>query len=149
MAFLCVPFDEGWAYSDKLDLKAIYRRPRLHPITGVQLTTATGVLAWDLVGGLPVRRHQDWLRKGFEYVTLADLESLRNVAPYLRQAGLDPQSYIQSRRPLGPWDAALYLADVQASEAADAAEVAAQVKQFGAEAVQALRGRAKGRGAKR
>lgn len=72
-----VPFCHEWSGSEtKLDLKGIYHRAG-EPGT--------------LTSPLPLRRHNDWMRKGFEFVTLASLEDLGMVAKFLQgNKGLDP-----------------------------------------------------------
>lgn len=122
-----VPFSEKWAGSEtKLDLQAWYRRPCLEHG------------GFSLVGPLPLRRHLDWTRKGFEYVTVASLEDLALVAPMLRAAGLDVAAMAKSydqRLPRGPFKVVDYLKDAKASDAAYLVDLQAKVDKFGAEAV--------------
>ena len=87
-----VPFDPAWVFG-KADLHAIYRRPN-----------------GDLTTGLPVRRHLDWSRKGFEWVTLADADSLLAAANSLRAQGLDPRRYVVDPRTNSPWSYEAYVA---------------------------------------
>jgi hypothetical protein len=86
-----VPFDPAWVLG-KLDLHAIYRRPN-----------------GDVTMGLPVRRHLDWIRKGLEWVTLADAESLQAVAPSLRAQGYSPASFVADPRTNSPWSYEAYV----------------------------------------
>lgn len=87
-----VPFDPAWVFG-KADLHAIYRRPN-----------------GDLTTGLPVRRHLDWSRKGFEWVTLADTESLMAAAGSLRAQGYDPRRFVADPRTNSPWSYEAYVA---------------------------------------
>src|SRR5690349_14109132 len=91
--FRPVPFQNAWIDHAKLDVHAIYRRP-VFGENGEQLVDEHGVPRWDLTGGLPVRRHRDWIKKGYQYVTLADSESLKNAAPLLRAQGIDPGQFV-------------------------------------------------------
>lgn len=135
--FKAVPFDEAWIASDKIDVHAIYRRPILDDL-GEQAVDKNGVPQWDLTGGLPVRRHYDWRRKGFEYVTLADGESLAKVAPLLRKQGLNASDFIMLRnRVVGatPWNPALYLASQQSVDRAQFDQLRTLVERLGSDVV--------------
>lgn len=120
MAYPCVPYNPAWADNGtKLDLKAIYRRPN-------------GDLAT-----LPMRRHHQWEAKGFQYVTLADHDSLVAARPAnARQyvVGLDGDGRET------PWDAQRYLAERREQQAAEDVELAALVEAHGAETVEAIKG---------
>jgi hypothetical protein len=66
-----IPFNEKWADSgSKLDLFAVYQRG-------------------DVIATLAVRRHSDWVRKGWHWVTLATAHDAREVVSDLRAAGVD------------------------------------------------------------
>lgn len=141
--FKCVPFDKNWGLpSTKLDLKAIYRRPRR--TVGeydevVQERGPDGQPLYDLVGPLPVRRHSDWLAKGFEYVTVvavpgAEDHAWGQVAASLRAKGLDPKDYIQHPQ-LGTWNPKLYLATADQVDLDKFAELRALVEQLGSATV--------------
>lgn len=134
--FACVPFNPDWVQNDKADLKAIYRRPRMDARTNTVLRDEAGTPLWDLTGPLPVRRHLDWQKKGFEYVTLADLASLGSAAGWLQSQGLDPKSFIIGMGPRrSPWSAEAYAAS-QATDTADVLkDLRELVKDFGIEAV--------------
>ena len=136
--FLTVPFDDIWITSDKLDVHAIYRRPVRSDVDGEQLVDANGVPKWDLTGGLPVKRHFDWLRKGFEYVTLADSASLSKVAPGLRAKGLDPRQFVMLRNRLvgaSPWNPKLYLETQPILDRQRMDQLRAMVEELGSDAV--------------
>lgn len=139
--FKCVPLDSRWIIAGtKLDLKAIYRRPRrvVGEYDEITLaTTADGLPAYDLTGPLPMRRHADWEAKGFEYVTLADQKSLNEAAPFLREQGLSPAEYVQ--HPTGPWNPKLYMATAEDADRAAFAELRAMVDKFGIAAVEEIR----------
>lgn len=108
-AFKRVPFNPIWISHDKLDLKAIYRRPRW--IEGkygqmVQEVDAHGVPTWDLTAPLPVRHHNKWTARGFEYITLAKVGDLLAAGKYNALSG-HPREYLN----IGgePWNAEFYL----------------------------------------
>src|SRR5919106_1444688 len=126
--FKCVPFDSVWSIpGTKFDLKGIYRRPRRVVGAYDEITVATsaeGLPLWDLTGPFPIRRHSDWVAKGFEYVTLADLESLEKAAPSLRAKGLNVREYIQHPQ-LGPWNPKLYAATAEQGDRVAFAELLA------------------------
>lgn len=137
--FRCVPFDDDWITNHKLDLKVIYRRPVRDEWTGEQkLDPVTQLPRWDLTGPLPVRRHHQYLRKGFEYVTLADWQSLKDASPALMAKGFDPRDYVMDRRS-GPWNDQFYLtSQVQVdSKAMDV--LRAMVDKHGSEAIEESR----------
>jgi hypothetical protein len=136
--FRAVPFDDNWIVNDKIDVHAIYRRPVLSDVDGQQLADDYGVPRWDLTGGLPVNRHLDWLRKGFEYVTLADASSLANAAASLRARGLDPRHFIMLRNRLvgpSPWNPKLYLETQPRLDRQQLDKLRAMVEQVGSSAV--------------
>jgi hypothetical protein len=137
--FKAVPFNPEWINHDKIDIHAIYRRPILDD-TGEHALDDHGVPRWDLTGGLPVRRHQDWLKKGFEYVTLANPGALGNkvVVQLLRQAGHEPRDFIMLRnRMVGatPWNPQLYLASQSRRDRAQSDDLRDLVEKLGSEAV--------------
>ena len=119
-----VPFHEKWAGSEtKLDLKAWYRRPSVHG-------------GFSLVGPLPLRRHLDWVRKGFDYVSLSTLEELGLVAAQLRAEGhnLDALRQAFDRR-TGLFDLAAYQKTEQTKDTAFLADLQQKVDKHGAETV--------------
>lgn len=133
--FQAVPFNPDWVSNDKCDIKAIYRRKALDRF-GEPRRDAAGAPLWDLTGPLPVRRHHDWAKKGFEYVTLADMPSLLWAAKWLRDQGRDPNSFLHGQgNQRGPWNAEAYLATQQADAADTLADLKKLVEEFGLEAV--------------
>ena len=136
-AFRCVPLDHRWTGDTKLDMKAIYRRPA-RDAQGQPKRDAEGRIQWDLTSGMPLRRHSHWLAKGFEYVTLADAESLSMAASALRDAGLDPAGFVVNRRNNSPWDVAQYLAAVETLEGEETRDLAALVAKHGADATEEI-----------
>lgn len=140
MALKRVPLVAGmFGSDDKLDLKAIYRRKK-QDNWGTPHLDASGALQWDLTGPLPLRRHHDWTKKGFEYVTLADEQSLKDAANALSIAGFDWHEYAnQDRRTRSPFSQELYLADAKAQDSRELTELQEMVDQYGAEAVIGIR----------
>lgn len=119
-----VPFRNQWAESGtKLDVKAWYRRPSVHG-------------GFSLVGPLPLRRHNDWERKGLEYVSLATLEDFGAVAPMLRADGIDVEAALKSYdRRTGQFDVPQYLKAERVRDDAYVTEIQAKVDKFGYDAV--------------
>lgn len=136
--FRAVPFDENWVTSDKVDVHAIYRRPILDELGEQQIID--GVPQWDLTGGLPVKRHRDWTKKGFEYVTLSDFESLNAAAPGLKARGLNPGDFvnIRNRSTTSPWNPALYFRSAGKTDREHVDAFQKLVEQLGSEAVRAV-----------
>lgn len=134
--FKRVPFNPAWVTESKLDLHAIYRRPRYVRGAYDEIVRATegGVPAWDLTGPLPVRRHSDWAAKGYEYVTLADRGSLLLAAPGLRGMGHNPAEYDQHPE-FGPWNPKLFEATQRQVDQDQYAALRALVQQYGSETV--------------
>ena len=120
--FRCVPLDLAWTGDTKIDIRAIYRRPDGHG-------------GWDLTGALPLRRHNDWLRKGFVYVTLADGESLKVAAPALQAQGLDWRTFIHDVRTGSPWQPDQYRTQQALEQSAEETELRTLIAEFGVEAV--------------
>lgn len=136
--FKAVPFNDAWINHEKIDIHAIYRRPILDDMGEQKIVD--GVPQWDLTGGLPVRRHLDWRKKGFEYVTLADAKSLSNklVIKGLIDAGYNPKDFIMlQNRMVGatPWNPALYLACQQQIDRGQMDKLRELVEKLGSEAV--------------
>jgi hypothetical protein len=145
--FKCVPIENSWTIQGtKLDLKAIYRRPRRRVGEYDEIIPEhgpDGLPLYDLTGPLPLRRHADWIAKGFEYVTV--VASPRNddgawpaIAASLRAKNLNPADYLQHPH-FGTWNPKLYLATADQVEASKVSELQALVEQLGSEAVLAVR----------
>lgn len=127
----CVPLDPDWTGSEtKLDLKAIYRR-RKQDNWGKPVLDAQGLEQWDTTGPLPLRRHNAWERKGFQYVTLADYASLEAVSAYLP----DWRSFIQDPRTRSPFSFEKYQAGAMQRQIDALAGLRALVEKYGLEAV--------------
>lgn len=142
--FRPVPLLPKWTNpSGKIDLKAIYRRPRRrigeYDETIHEVNPEDGLPLWDLTTPLPVRRHNDWVSKGFEYVTLADMDSLTNAANDLKGEGLNYRDFICHPH-LGPWNPKLYQATAATSDKAAMTELVSLGLQFGVEALEKIRG---------
>ena len=136
----CVPLDLAWTGGEtKLDLKAIYRR-RKQDNWGNPVLDADGLEQWDTTSGLPLRRHNAWLAKGFEYVPLADFDSLEKVGPQLtRDTGRDWREYIQDLRTRSPFSLALYIKGLDQERADTLKELRELVAEFGVEMVTRLK----------
>lgn len=117
-----VPFNPQWADSGtKLDLKALYRRP-----------SEDGK---PTIMPLPVRRHNDWARKGFTYVTLATAEDVIAVRGSLRAVGVNLDALAKCYDSVGNFKMRDFLAEIGEDDAAKLADLQAKVDKFGAEAV--------------
>lgn len=139
-----VPFNTAWITHDKTDLHAIYRRPQMVEDldTGhrVPRRDADGFIVWDLTSPLPIKQHNIWEAKGYQYVTLADRESLHTAARTGTLTGGSVREFDQHATG-GPWNYRKYAA-AQAEVASDALDnLRADVEQFGSEAVEAIRRR--------
>jgi len=112
-----VPFNASWADSgSKLDLKGIYQ----------------GKPGDDRLVALPIRRHNDWLRKGLQYVTLATAEDAAQVKEYLRGQGCNMQGIQDAydRNGSGPFKMSQYLAEQPARESDEAEALEARLSQI-------------------
>lgn len=144
MRLKLVPFNPAWIDHGKLDLKAIYRRPRWVKDEfdqDVRETGPDGLPLYDLTGALPVKNHNKWTAKGFEYVTLADRDSL--IAAHQNRAlilpeGMTVRDYDQHQTG-GPWNYKMYAADQSQSDNAALLQLRENVQRFGSEAYQAIR----------
>lgn len=119
MPHLTVPFNPAWIGSDKLDVKAIYRRPRKDAL-GNRVIVA-GLPQWDLTAGLPVRRHNDWAAKGFEYVSLATWADVVAAGNTLLASGYTANDFVELYAAQGEADRRGFRVDrYQQATAADA-----------------------------
>lgn len=131
-----VPFNPGWLDSSSLDLLAVYRRPQTHPITKERVTDADGRQAWDYAN-LPMRRHNDWTKKGYEYVTLArvdDVVKVRAATPevlagYKRTGDPEERMFLMQE----------FLKHATVVDDAKHADLIALVHEFGSEATERIR----------
>jgi hypothetical protein len=142
MPLKCVPlYPEMCGESNKLDLKAVFRR-RKQNNWGEPELDQEGREQWDLCHGLPLRRYADWQRKGFEYVTLADEQSLIDANGILRAHGHDVADYAnQDPRTRSPFSLQKYLEDTRGNRERELAELRDLVAQYGADAVTAIKRR--------
>lgn len=142
MGLKCIPLNLEWCGDTKQDFFAIYAR-RKQDNWGVPELDAQGREQWDATGPLPMRRHPDWMKKGYVYVTLwirRDDHRWPLVAGWIRQStGEDPETYIQNRRERTTFDSALWMQDAAKERAAELARLRDQVAKFGAEAVVEIR----------
>jgi hypothetical protein len=136
-----VPFKSAWIAHDKIDLHAIYRRPRFKEDEfGEQYREyADGVPTWDITAPLPIKAHNKWTSKGFEYVTLADMDSLVTAARFGTIEG-DWKIYNQHQTG-GPWNYKRYLAGQTITASRESDELVADVNEFGSDVVERLRRR--------
>ena len=142
MGLKLVPFQNAWLKMTALDLRAIYRRPRYTTDEydqKVQCRDEFGNPLWDLTAPLRVIDHANHIAKGFEYVTLASRLDLAK-AGQAGTLGPDWKQYDQHQIG-GPWHWKMYLDSAEASDNAASKALAADVEQFGAEAVEAIRKR--------
>lgn len=117
-----VPFSEKWTGSEtKLDLQAWYRRPAQK--------------GFSVVGPFPLRRHSDYTRKGYEYITLATAEDVSKVVGELQVRGVDLAALRRSYDHMGHFKMADYLKTEQQKDDAYLVELQAKVDKFGAEVV--------------
>jgi len=129
-----VPLNPAWTGSEsQLDLKAVYRRQK-RDNWGKPILDAQGREQWDTTSPLPLRRHHDWLAKGYEYITLADEESLKSVAGGLEH---DWRTYMNDKRTRSPFSSEVYQAEQKEALDKDIANLIRLVKEHGAESVEA------------
>jgi len=116
------PFSEKWTGSEtKLDVSAWYRRK--------------ADKGFAVVGPLPLRRHSDWSRKGFEYITLASAEDVSKVVGELQMRGVNLAELRKSYDHLGHFKMAEYLKGEQQKDDAYLVELQAKVDKFGVDTV--------------
>lgn len=135
-----VPFNAVWITHDKCDVHAIYRRPRFKEDEFGEWHREydkDGLPTWDLTGPLPVKSHNRWTSKGFEYVTLANRESLI-MAASIRSLP-EPAHVYDQHQTGGPWNYRKYSAGQVDQHSAEAERLKADVERFGPEAVEAIR----------
>lgn len=144
MGLKLVPFNAVWVSHDKIDVHAIYRRPRFVEDEYGELQReydATGMPTWDLTGPLPVRQHTKWVAKGFEYITLANKESLavaavtRTLPPGTTMADFD------QHQTGGPWSFRKYQESAASNLATESAQLKQDVEEFGSAAVETIKRR--------
>lgn len=145
MSLKLVPFNPTWVTHDKLDVHAIYRRPRfVQDEFGDyqrEYDPATGLPTWDLTGPLPVRAHNKWSAKGFVYVTLADRVSLYEAGRHNTLPPGTRASDYDQHQVGGPWNYRRWLQGADDEAKADLAELTEDVYAFGSAAVEQIRKR--------
>ena len=137
-----VPFNDTWITHDKIDVHAIYRRPSLvEDRYGdlVQRRGPDGRPLWDITTPLPVKQHNKWRAKGYEYVTLARRDDLLTAAQKGTLAGGSIAEYAQDPRTGGPWNIHKYMDGEAVAATDDLAQLRADVAEFGAVAVEKIR----------
>lgn len=136
-----VPFNDAWIDHAKLDLRAIYRRPQFaldEFDQTVKKIGPDGQPLWDLTGPLPVKAHNRWKAKGFEYVTLADRDSLVAAAQKGTLMGGSVRDFDQHQTG-GPWNYKMYLAGQSQQDTDAMLQLRANVQRFGSAAYEAIR----------
>lgn len=139
-----VPFNEAWITHEKLDIRGIYRRPRWTKDQfdqDVQQRGPDGLPLWDLTGALPIKQHNKWRAKGFEFVTLADRESL--FAAYQKKTLMLPDGMtlrdFDQHQTGGPWNYKMYAAGQSQQDNATLLKMRADVQEFGSAAYEKIR----------
>jgi hypothetical protein len=137
-----VPFKQVWITHDKLDLHAIYRRPRWQEDAYgemVREVSPDGLPLWDLTGPLPVKSHNKHLAKGFEYVTLADKASLMAAVQTGTIDGHEAREYVQDPRTGGPWHYRKYIEGQAQAETDAAQKLREMVLKYGPDMVEEMK----------
>jgi hypothetical protein len=112
-----VPFNPQWADSgSKLDLHAFYK----------------GKPGDDRYVRLPVRRHNDWARKGLTYVTLASAEDVNKVVAELKAKGVNLSALADSydHNGTGVFKIGAYAVDQPKRDADEAEQLRARLAQI-------------------
>jgi hypothetical protein len=142
MSLKLVPFNDAWIDHDKIDIHGIYRRPvyREDKYGEMERVYENGVPLWDITGPLPIRQHTKWRGKGFEYITLANRDSLRIAARFgtLKDGTLAEYDQHQTG---GPWNYRRYIEGQETMLTVAVATLRADVEEFGSAAVLKIRRR--------
>src|SRR5690349_20455962 len=147
-----VPFNPIWISHDKIDIKGIYRRPRyVQDAYGEweRELDKDGLPTWDITTPLPIKQHVKFQSKGFEYITLADRESLLTAAKFgtvLEEDGKtsthgDGWKQYDQHQTGGPWSWKKYAEGQAHTTTREAEQIIADVHEFGSETVLKLRRR--------
>jgi hypothetical protein len=137
-----VPFNATWISHDKIDIHAIYRRPRFKEDKyGEQHREldGNGMPTWDIVGPLPIRRHNDWEKKGFQYVTLANRESLAVASRFGTLPDGTTMRDFDQHQSGGPWSPRLYAEGMEQATDLAMARLESDVRKYGSEVVENVR----------
>lgn len=143
MGLKLVPFHDQWPTHDKLDLHAIYLRPRYvqNKYGEDELERDEhGLQTWDITSPLPVRAHQKWLAKGMRYLTLADRGSLIDAARTGTLIGGKVADYDQHQHN-GPWNYRMYVEGLGETHSEELRQLLADIDEFGPDVVEKLRKR--------
>ena len=119
-----VPFNPDWADSgSKLDLRGIYQRG-------------------DLLAALPIRRHSDYIKKGFAYVTLASVADVNEVVGYIKSKGINLTALQESyeRNAAGMFKSIAYAAEQPTHDAAEADQIKTRLAQLEGKSTKAPKG---------
>lgn len=132
-------FNPMWITSDKLDVRALYRRPAMDA-RGQRRLDDAGRPAWDITSGLPVRRHNDWTAKGFEFLALATWADVLACRSSLEAAGTDVAALVDSYESVGEpnrrgFRVSAYLAGIAHDATLAYGRLAELVREHGSDAV--------------
>ena len=143
MALKLVPFNATWIDHDKIDVHAVYRRPRFFEdkYGEHQREYVDGVPTWDVTGPLPVRQHTKWSAKGFEYITLSDRNSLLIAARFGTLPAGSTIAEFDQHQTGGPWNFRKYQEGQELAIVAAVDELKSDVDEFGSDAVLKIRRR--------
>lgn len=114
-----VPFNNDWADSgSKLDLKGVYQSSKPGDDR--------------ICPSLPIRRHNDWERKGLKYVTLSTLEDVAIAQNDLKARGVDLSEVKKAYELIGvgPFKVQAYLAEQPDREAAEEDQIRTRLAQL-------------------
>lgn len=141
---MLVPFNAAWINHDKIDVHAIYQRPRFVSDEYGEWEREVdkdGLQTWDLTGPLPVKSHNKWLAKGFRYVTLSDSVSLQTAGTQgtvALQAGMHSWREYNQHQTGGPWNYKKWAEGVKDTHSAEAAQLREDVIAYGADVVERI-----------
>jgi hypothetical protein len=140
-----VPFNSTWIDHDKIDIHAIYRRPRFtldeYGEKVRELDPETKLPTWDLTGPLPIRQHNRWTNKekGFEYVTLANREALVVAARYGTLPEGTTYADFNQHAQGGPWNYRRYRVGLKDAADNDSIRLRQDIDELGWQVVERVR----------
>ncbi len=144
MSLKLIPFNDAWITHEKIDVHAIYRRPRYVEDEFGEMVREfdnSGKATWDITGPLPVRQHNKWRAKGFEYVTLANRTSLKIAAQFGTLPPGTSAAEFDQHQTGGPWSWKKYVQDAETMSTIEAEQLRQDIDEFGADVVERIRQR--------